>query len=600
MVGIFNMHHLLLAFPTVVVLLATAAFAFGGRCALWQWWLAALITVAIGFWRRPVREGMRTGLVFLAWLAVVWVGCGLAIAPNWFDESVYHIPAVRMLADGWNPLYVRTPESLLQFAGLEAGDCRIDHIVFLPKIVWVFDAVAFHFTGELLNPMIPIMWFLLPAVVLHVWCAMEGSHVIWKLLAVPLLYCLLSNSAYLIDAVVALAAIGLFLSFEEVLSARRTDVISLAAYSFWMMGAKTNGLVHGGLFWGIFLVFVFWRKTFTRKLYVVVGAVAVMLMVACASPFLTSLLDYGHPLYPQYTFDQKRFPRREMAWEFATCQNADAAQMGYVGRYVNAFVSPLLARAWYRWWLDKPAFSQESAVWRHYPTDGDGSSPTRCGVRIAFWVSTLLLLFAARKPFRPIALMVLVGICSVPPLMLGYIRYIPWWLAPILLLYIDSVSRHRRSWQTFAVVLLAGTFALRPYTLVKRIEYAAVLVDERRQLLELLGQDGALGPMRPCMRASLGELKLVRRHLPLLQKAELLPYSKRREREFRRAHLEVPGKLFFFDEEAKMRQYAFTIKERTSMGFLLRVCTRMLPLAIVERIGSIFGKRNKKVAPHVQ
>ena len=594
------MQRLLLIFPTAVVMLASAVFVFGGRCAAWQWWLASAVAVASGFWRRTARDGVRTGLIFLSWMAVAWVGCGLAVAPNWFDESVYHIPAVRMLADGWNPLVDRTPEAVLHAAGLDVGDCRIDHIVFLPKIVWVFDAVAFHFTGDLLNPMVPIMWFLFPAVVLHVWRAMEGTHVVWKFLAVPLLYCLLFNSAYLIDSVVALAAIGLFLSFEEVLSDRRTDVLSLAAYSFWMMGAKTNGLFHGGLFWAVFLVFALWRKKLSKKLYAVIGTVALMLVVACASPFLTSLLDYGHPLYPQYTSDQKRFPRREMAWEFATCQNADAAQMGYVGRYVNAFVSPPLARAWYRWWLDKPAFSQESAVWRHYPTDGDGSSPTRRSSRIAFWVSTLLLLFAARKPFRPIALMVLLGIGSAPPLMLGYIRYIPWWLAPILLLYVDSVRRHRRPWQMLALVLLAGTFALRPYTLVKRIEYAAVLVDERRQLLEMLGQDGPLGPMRPCMRASLGELKLVRRHLPALQKAVLLPYSKRREREFRRAHLEVPGKLFFFDEEAKMRQYAFTVKEKTFMGFLLRVCTRTLPLAIVERIGSIFGKRNKEVGSHVQ
>ena len=253
---------------------------------------------------------MRTGFVFLAWLAMVWVGCGLAIAPNWFDEIVYHIPAVRMLADGWNPLYVRTPESLLQFAGLEAGDCRIDHIVFLPKIVWVFSAVAYFFTNDLFNPLVPILWFLVPAVLMRIWRTMEGAAIVWKVLVVPLLYCLLLSSAYVVDIVIQLAAIGLLLSFEEVLSGKRVDVLSLAAYSFWMMGAKTNGLVHGGLFWGIFLVFVFWRKTFSKKLYVVVGAVAVMLMVACASPFLTSLLDYGHPLYPQYTFDQKRFPRR--------------------------------------------------------------------------------------------------------------------------------------------------------------------------------------------------------------------------------------------------------------------------------------------------
>ena len=75
----------LLVFPIAVVVLAFLTFCLGGHCAAWQWWGAVAIAVACGFWRRPAREGVRTGLLFLAWMAVVWVGCGLAVAPCWFD-----------------------------------------------------------------------------------------------------------------------------------------------------------------------------------------------------------------------------------------------------------------------------------------------------------------------------------------------------------------------------------------------------------------------------------------------------------------------------------------------------------------------------------
>ena len=602
----FKMRHLFLVFPTIVVLLATAAFACGGRCALWQWWLAALITVAIGFWRRPVREGMRTGLVFLAWLAVAWVGCGIAVAPNWFDESVYHIPAVRMLADGWNPLHVRTPESVLRFAGLAAGDCRIDHIVFLPKIVWVFDAVAFHFTGDLFNPMEPVLWFLFPVVALHVWRAMEGARVVWKILSVPLLYCLQFNTAYVIDSVVALSAIGLFLSFEEVLSGKRADVLSLAAYSFWMMGAKTTGLVHGGLFWLVFLVFAFRRREIARRdckrIAVAGAATALALALACASPFLTSLADYRHPLYPQYTFDRERFPARDMTSEFADCQNDDAAQMGYCGRFVNAFVSPFLARAWYRSRLGRQEFRPQSDTWAHYPTDGDGSSPTRLGMRLAFWFSLLTLLFAARRSFRPMAVMVLLGICAVPSLMVGYVRYVPWWLAPVLLLYVDSAGRRDHLRQGLAFLLVAGMFLLRPCTLLARLSHAAGLMDDKARLAALLEDGARLPSVRPCCSMSTGQLKLMRRQVPALGRAEMLPFSEALAEKVQQEDLRLPGWLFVFDDMEAMHRHASVLPAETvdRIKHVARVFATTAPKLIVGRIGSAFVKQDRRKATDVQ
>ncbi len=591
------MSRLLLVFPIAVVVLAFASFLFGGHCAAWQWWAAAAVAISAGFCRRPARDGMRAGALFLVWMAVAWVGCGLAVAPNWFDEAVYHIPAVRMLAEGWNPIYVNTPEELLRLTGFAATDFRVDHVLFLPKIVWVFSAVAYFFTNDVLNPLVPILWFLVPSVLMRIWQSMDGATRVWKILVVPLLYCLLFNSAYVVDVVVQLAAIGLLLSFEEVLSGRRIDVLSLVAYSFWMMGAKPPGLLHGGLFWAIFLAFAVFRKVSWRPLAQVVSAVSILLALACATPYLTSIRHYGHPFYPSYSSDEKRFPVRNITEDFITGQNEDAASMGFVGKFVNSYISPPLARAWYRWRLQKQDFMPFSQNYRHYPNDGSGSEPTRRSMRIAFWLSVVLMTVMVAKSFRPLALMIVLGIAVVPLPLMGYIRYIPWWLSPILFLYVGLVRDGKKSRWRYALVgvLLLGLFSIRPYTLMKKIGYTMLLVDERCQLREMLAEKRAFPPIRPYVRFSLAQLKMMRREFPSLARAELLPYSKRREREFRSANLELPGKLFIFDDPKETRRYAYVVPEGTMQRFahVARICFTTFPIAIVERIGALFENRRE-------
>ena len=585
------MLRLFLIFPMSVVVLAFLAFCFGGHCAAWQWWGAVATTVACGFWRRTPREGVRAGLFFIGWLAVTWVGCGLAVAPNWFDESVYHIPAVRMLADGWNPIYVSTPEELLRLTGFAATDFRVDHVLFLPKIVWVFSAVAYFFTNDVLSPLVPILWFLVPSVLMCIWRSMDGTALVWKILVVPLVYCLLFNSAYVVDVVVQLAAIGLLLSFEEVLSGRRIDVLSLVAYSFWMMGAKPPGLLHGGLFWAIFLVFAFIRKVNWRPLAQVVAAVSILLALACATPYLTSIRHYGHPFYPSYSFDETRFPVRNITEDFITGPNEDAASMGFAGRYFYSFVSPSLARAWYRWRLDKPGFQPYSANYGHYPNDGDGTEPIRFGMRVAFWASVAWLLLIGRRSLRPVALMVVLGTAAAPLPLLGYIRYIPWWLLPLLFVYIDMTCGGGRRRRALACLALLGTFAIPPYTLPKKAGYTLKLVDERQRLQEIL--DGALPPIRPCWGQALAQLKMMRREFPALATAELLPYSAPLADGLRAEDVELPGKLFVFDDANKMRRMASRVPPDVlgRVKYVLYSGFVTLPKAVGTRVASLFDGR---------
>ena len=584
------MLRVLLLFPIAVVTLAFAAFAFGGHCALWQWWLAAAFAIATGFWRRPAREGIRAGLLFLAWMAIAWVGCGLAAAPNWYDEAGYHLPAVRMLADGWNPLLVNAPEELLRLTGFAPTDFRVDHVLFMPKIVWVFSAVAYFFTNDLFNPLVPILWFLVPAVLMRIWRTMENAAIVWKVLVIPLLYCLLLGSAYVVDIVIQLAAIGLLLSFEEALSGKRVDVLSLVAYSFWMMGVKTTGLFHGGFFWTIFLVFAFVKKMDWRPLAKVVAGVSVLLAVTCSTPYFTSICHYRHPFYPNYTFDEKRFPVRDITEDFITCQNEDAASIGHFGKYVYSFIAPSLVRTWYRWRLQKPDFQPYSANYRHHPNDGDGSVPTRWGMRFAFWVTIALLFFAGRKSFRPIMLMIVLGIGVAPLPMIGYVRYVPWWLLPILFLYIDLTCDGGRRRRMLACLVLLGAFSIRPYTLPRRLCNTAKLVEDRLLLRQMLDGDRPFSPIRPTWPPSVAYLKMMRQRFPVLARAELLPYSAPLADGLREEGVELPGKLFVFADVDETRRLANRIPKGVCdrVNYLLRATFVMLPRATAERIASLW------------
>ena len=56
-----------------------------------------------------------------------------------------------------------------------------------------------------------------------------------------------------------------------------------------------------------------------------------------------------------------------------------------------------------------------------------------------------------------------------------------------------------------------------------------------------------------------------------------------------------PGKLFIFDDPKEMRRYAHVVQEGTMqrVEYVVRTCFKTLPIAIVERIGSIFECRRE-------
>ncbi len=581
------------AFPVLVVLCAAVAFLFGGTCAAWQWYLPLVVVAAWGQWRSAPRESAAATALFLLWIAVVWVLCGISVAPGWFDEGCYHLPAVRMLVNGWNPLCTRAPEDLAALFGLSMDECRFWHIAYMARPVWIFNAVAYFFTRDVFHPMLPAMLFVFPAAVLKLWRTMGSRAWWWKVAACGMLVCLTPGSMYVVDAVVALAAVSLLLSFDEALSGKSPDWPVLALSSFWLMGAKGTGLVHGGIFWIIYFAFAWRDKALFRRSWLCAAVVAGLLVVGCASPYITSLIDHGHPFYPKCTFDEKNHPVHDITADFLSDRNADAKAMGYVGFAVNAYVCPALARAWYRLKTGRRDFCPHSAIWEHYPSDTAGVSATRLIHRTLLWVALAVLLLLKRH--RATALMVVVGMLALPGPMLGYVRYIPWWQMPAILALMaltearPSEPRVRRLGAFAAAVLLAAASCLiGPWPLNKRLGYETWLVLRRIELEDMLASPTRLR-VRPAYPEMAGLLKLMQREWPALAQAETLPYRERSWEETFVDHTNLPGNFFALDRRKDMKKARNRRRVRSdaNAGAVLHAVCRDLPKALGNRI---FGR----------
>ena len=228
-------------FSLLVPVLAVAALACGGVCSLWQWWTVGVFVVVCGFCRHNRREAAFAGGMFVLWLCVVWVLCGVLANPGGWDEHAYHFPAVRLLAAGWNPFAIRTPEAFRDAFGFVQGDMEIYHALFQMKGVWLFDAVALKFTDEFLSPMLPLTLVLFPAVAIRV--CMETSHAVSRAVAVVVLYFIIPRSFFSLDAALVLSVVGMVACMYGVVRGERPDVLALAGYTTWAVASKLNGSV---------------------------------------------------------------------------------------------------------------------------------------------------------------------------------------------------------------------------------------------------------------------------------------------------------------------------------------------------------------------
>ncbi len=412
-----------LVFPLIVVILACTSFLFGGRCASWQWWTAVAVVVVVPFTRRGQwRLALRAALFFALLLfalrclipPLVWDRCRCP------DMSVYHLPMVQLLIEGWNPVADPMAESITTSLGLDLWGMAPLHVAFLPKTMAVFSAVAYTFVQDPFALMFPgpfLLWF---GVLLSAIRLFRGFP---RLALVAALCFVLPMviSRMPVDLGLAFASCGLLLTMQHALRRGTVDWLALVVWCAWMMNIKLNGVLGAFVFCALFALAKIWKergfwKKWTAR-FVVFGVVVTILCgLVSWHPLGTSWKAYGHPLYPFKTVDAERFPIQDLTWDLED-GNDDFREMGKLGRLSHAYISPKATLAYYRWKTGRNDFSPDCEWWAWFEFP-DGL------IRAELWLAfAVLLLLPAGRLWGIGGLLLIV---LVPDRMAGFTRYQPW------------------------------------------------------------------------------------------------------------------------------------------------------------------------------
>ena len=444
--GVFERQ--VLAFPVIVVLLASLSFLFGGVCSAWQWHAAVALVVLFPFFhgcRHTWRAAGVAGGLFLGMLVALFIVISFCTDTIYCNDYLdYHLPAIRFLIEGWNPVTDADMSKILSRLEMNLEDMRWWHVLFSQKAVWMFNAVAYKFHSQpfavslALNPFLSVSFAF--AMVRLSRC-MEWHWSLALLLFVGTVF--VATFGTPVDDAMLYASSGLIATMLVGQKEGRLRLPELLLYSFWMMNGKTSSLLTCFAFWVVFSTA--WCIRYRSKLwrnalsFVAIGAILTLgLLLASASPLITSLKDYGHPFYPFMSVDEEKHPVMDLAWPLRA-REGSATDIGFWGYFANAYLSPSAVKAYYKWKTGKADFSYAYAV---SPSADAPLSPAK---RLTLLASLVLLLLM--RPVRLAGVLFVAGLVCFSPYVFGEIRYLPWigfmeCLSAVAVL--ESVVRGRR------------------------------------------------------------------------------------------------------------------------------------------------------------
>lgn len=433
-----------LLFPLIVIFIVSLTFIFGGHCAAWQWWVSVVLMLIFPFAvRTDRRAALASGGLFLLMLALMCICVLLTRDSYWVDAVAYHLPATRLLIEGWNPFTDATPATLGAAMNIDPEEMRMMHVLFLQKAAWFFNAAAFFCHGDWQSVTTPIEYyaFFMTAVVL--WRTLSSWQWPFRLLLLFALWTFCAGhssgvvniaSMTVVDDVCAMMVFALLVVMTQNLVRNEISWKRLIPLTLLAIVVKSSGGLACFVLWAFFaVVFLVRNRSAFGKILVrfVTTAIAltVYFAIVCASPYIAAYRDYGHPFYPIMTVDEEKLPTTDFILDL-NMGTSDYNAMGPVGFFVNAYISPSLAQGYYRHKLGTEVFHPTCSYWRgesSFIADLGGdeeTSPIRFADRAALWIAFAILL--SLSGWRLLPAMAFLLLLVAPSHTYGYLRYFKW------------------------------------------------------------------------------------------------------------------------------------------------------------------------------
>jgi hypothetical protein len=278
--------------------------------------LALLPAAALASWAAPTGRRVAT-LVPAALLVAGAVALSVAFLDVSFDGLLYHLPAVRALADGWNPVLD---------GPLDRGRSGEIFANLYPKGAWASGAVLASTTGKMeaakaLSLVWPLSVFLLAFGTLRP--ALESRLRAAALAAIVALnpVALLQMFATTADGAVACAVTAsLLLAVRLARSWSRETAAAFALGLVALCNVKLSGAAFAFFTGGAALgLAAFQGRRLVLRTAALLGAAAVAgILVAGWNPYVTNALRYGHPAHPVLGAHPIDLERGQTAADFHT------------------------------------------------------------------------------------------------------------------------------------------------------------------------------------------------------------------------------------------------------------------------------------------
>ena len=418
--NLLSMQILLLAMPLFGIMIQCALFLFGKTCSPFPMWFSFLLFSLLALqihWKCLLKFW---GLVFLALLLTAYT-----FSYTHIDAECYHIPMQMLLKEGWNPVFDSTIEKLGTIA--DTSTFWDKHTLFLPKTVALCGALVSLASGLWIADSFLgyILFFVLFLTSYDFAKRTWGCNFFCSILFAAALSIKPKYADYLFSGLIdfhaysalATAFLALFLYYQHF---RIHDFVLAILATAISSTIKTTGLINCILLWGLFAVLLWERK----EVYLGILSITILVAWIGISPLVTSWIQYGSPFYPSMTFDPRTVPINITA-DFTA--NGDGEQMGYVARFVYAWVSPALAKKACALYYCKPDFNPIFPM-------GDGKSVNGLrSMNILLWGSIVLMMLAKKNWTIPACLYILMTLVIYPLKYIGYIRYFPqvWVVIPL-------------------------------------------------------------------------------------------------------------------------------------------------------------------------